>query len=189
MALSLHESRFGAVNWGQWNDVVAISAEQLAIWIDRWAGPLTAWLRSRCTNPDDIVQEAFCRLVQQSTTPERIAPWLFHVAINLVREESRRTKRRQKRESVVAKTENHTLSVSQSLEEEELRSAVDSLPVELSEIVIARVWGELTLAEISGITGQSIATVHRRYEQALQQLRSQLTESTLRPGVNHGRTI
>lgn len=89
----------------------------------------------------------------------------------------------------MAKTENHTLSVSQSLEEEELRTAVDSLPEELSEIVIARVWGELTLAEISGITGQSIATVHRRYEQALQQLRSQLTESTLRPGVNHGRTI
>ena len=159
---------------------MAISAEQIAEWIDRWAGPLRAWLRSRCANPDDIVQEAFCRLVQQSKIPERIAPWLFHVAINLVREESRRTKRRQFRESVVAKAEQHFFSVSQSLEEEDLRKAVDSLTDELREIVIARVWGELTLAEISSITGQSIATVHRRYEQALHQLRSQLTEQTLR---------
>ncbi len=148
------------------------------MWIDRWAGPLTAWLRSRCANPDDIVQEAFCRLAQQSITPERIAPWLFHVAINLVREESRRTKRRQQRESVVAKTENRISSASQSLEAEELRDAVSSLTEELREIVIARVWGELTLAEISKITGHSIATVHRRYEQALQNLRSQLTERT-----------
>lgn len=185
MALSWYGSKPGTVSYAQWNNFVAISAEQLAMWIDRWAGPLRAWLRCRCANPDDIVQEAFCRLVQQSSTPERIAPWLFHVAINLVREESRRTKRRHQRENAVAKAENHISSASQSLEAEELRDAIDSLTEELREIVIARVWGELTLAEISNITGQSIATVHRRYEMALQQLRSQLSERTPRSGVNH----
>ena len=120
------------------------------------------------------MQEAFCRLAQQSKTPERIAPWLFLVALNLVREESRRTKRRQQRESVVAKAENHHSSASQSLEDAELRNAVDSLPEELREVVIARVWGELTLAEVSNITGHSIATTHRRYEQALNELRKSL---------------
>ena len=168
---------------------MAISAEQLAQWIDRWAGPLRAWLRGRCSNPDDIVQEAFCRLVQQSNVPERIAPWLFHVAINLVREESRRTLRRRKRETFVAKTEQQAASPSQSLEDEELRFAVDSLPGELREIVIARVWGELTLAEIASLTELSIATVHRRYEQAIQILRTQLTKPTLHPGVDHVRPI
>ena len=138
---------------------MAISAEQLAMWIDRWAGPLTAWLRVRCSDPDNIVQEAFCRLVQQQKIPERIAPWLFHVANNLVREESRPTHRRKKRESFVAKTELQVSSASQSLEDEELRIAVDSLPGELREFVIARVWGELTLAEIAGLTELSIATV------------------------------
>ncbi len=168
---------------------MAISAEQLAQWIDRWAGPLKAWLRGRCRHPDDIVQEAFCKLVQQSKVPERIAPWLFHVAINLVREESRRTHRRQKRESFAAKTEQQASSASQSLEDEELRFAVDSLPGELREIVIARLWGELTLAEIANLTELSIATVHRRYEQAIQILRTQLTEPTLQPGVVHVRPI
>lgn len=100
-------------------------------------------------------------------------------------EESRRTQRRHQRENAVAKAENHISSASQSLEAEELRDAIDSLTEELREIVIARVWGELTLAEISNITGQSIATVHRRYEMALQQLRSQLSERTPRSGVDH----
>ena len=122
---------------------MAISAEQIAEWIDRWAGPLRAWLRSRCANPDDIVQEAFCRLVQQSKIPERIAPWLFHVAINLVREESRRTKRRRFRESVVAKAEQHFFSVSQSLEEEDHRKPFDS---DIRLEIEARPRGVLTAA-------------------------------------------
>lgn len=132
----------------RWKDkvTVAIRSEELAISIDKWAGPLTSWLRRRCANPDDIVQEAFCRLAQQTRPPERTAPWLFSVALNLVREEARRTKRRQQRESVVARTENHNASASQSLEDAELRNAVDTLSEELREIVIARVWGELTLA-------------------------------------------
>jgi len=185
---SLHGRDRGEIN-GRWKTqiIVAILPEQLAICIDKWAGPLRAWLRRRCPNPDDIVQEAFCKLAQQSRTPERIAPWLFLVATNLVREESRRTKRRQQRESVVAKTENHISSASQSLEDAELRNAVETLPEELREIVIARVWGELTLAEISKITGHSIATTHRRYEQALNQLRSQLSEKPPQQGVHNGR--
>ncbi len=168
---------------------MAISAEQLATWIDRWAGPLTAWLCGRCSNPEDIVQEAFCRLAQQSKVPERIAPWLFYVAINLVREESRRSHRRKKRETVVAKAEQQASSASQSLEDEELRFAVDSLPGEVREVVIARIWGELTLAEIASLTELSIATVHRRYEQANQILRTRLTEPTLQAGVDHVRPI
>ncbi|MCY2983667.1 MAG: sigma-70 family RNA polymerase sigma factor [Planctomycetota bacterium] len=165
---------------------MAIRSEELAISIDRWAGPLAAWLRRRCANPDDIVQEAFCRLAQQTRPPERTAPWLFAVAMNLVREEARRTKRRQQRESVVAKTENHNVSASQSLEDAELRNAVDTLSEELREIVIARVWGELTLAEISNITGHSIATTHRRFEQALSQLRNQLSEKRPHSGAHDG---
>lgn len=165
---------------------MAILADELAISIDRWAGPLTAWLRRRCANPDDIVQEAFCRLAQQSRPPERIAPWLFSVAMNLVREEARRTKRRQQRENVVARTENHLVSASQSLEDAELRKAVDSLSEELREIVIARAWGELTLAEISNITGHSISTTHRRYEQALNQLRNQLSDKAPQTGAYNG---
>ena len=106
--------------------------------------------------------------------------------MNLVREEARRTKRRQQRESVVAKTVNDNVSASQSLEDAELRNAVDTLSEELREIVIARVWGELTLAEISNITGHSIATTHRRYEQALSQLRDQLSEKGPLSGAHDG---
>ncbi len=106
--------------------------------------------------------------------------------MNLVREEARRTKRRQQRENVVARTENHLVSASQSLEDAELRKAVDSLSEELREIVIARAWGELTLAEISNITGHSISTTHRRYEQALNQLRNQLSDKAPQTGAYNG---
>ena len=171
------------------NDVVAHSADQLAESIDRWAGPLRAWLRVRSANSDDIVQESFCRLAQQSSPPERIAPWLFRVAKNLVREEYRQSARRQKRETLAATTEQQGHSASQSLEDEELRAAVEALPAELREVVIARLWGELTLAEISEISKISIATVHRRYEQAIASLRSKFAEPHPVAGTKHVRHI
>ncbi|MBM4004827.1 MAG: hypothetical protein FJ295_16330 [Planctomycetes bacterium] len=61
--------------------------------MDRWAGPLRAWLRGRCASPDDVVQETFCRLVQQAVVPERVSAWLFRVASNLAKDEARRGQR------------------------------------------------------------------------------------------------
>lgn len=153
---------------------MSLTPEQLVGWIDRWGGPLTAWLRGRCASPEDVVQETFCRLMQQRAVPERIAAWLFRVAGNLAREEARRGSRRSSRERLVAMPEHQEHSPGESLECDEVRRAVEALPIELREVIIARLWAELTLGEIAEALGTSTSTVHRRYEEGLAALRRSL---------------
>ena len=45
---------------------------------------------------EDIAQEAFVRLLRQSLPEGEIRPWLFTVAMNLVRDHARKTERRQR---------------------------------------------------------------------------------------------
>jgi RNA polymerase sigma factor (sigma-70 family) len=42
----------------------------------------------------DLAQEAFFRLLQQSPAPDAVRPWLFRVATNLVRDTARKARRR-----------------------------------------------------------------------------------------------
>lgn len=59
---------------------------------------LERYLARLTGDPDlaqDLAQEAFFRLLQQSPHPEAARPWLFRVATNLVRDSARRTRRRQ----------------------------------------------------------------------------------------------
>jgi RNA polymerase sigma-70 factor, ECF subfamily len=45
---------------------------------------------------EDIAQEAFVRLLGQSLPEEEVRPWLFTVAMNLVRDRARKRERRQR---------------------------------------------------------------------------------------------
>lgn len=45
---------------------------------------------------DDIAQEAFVRLLKQSLPEAEVRPWLFTVAMNLVRDHARKVERRQR---------------------------------------------------------------------------------------------
>lgn len=112
--------------------------------------------------------------MQQRVVPERIAPWLFRVAGNLAREEARRGARQTSRQRLVATPEHRDDCPSASVERDEVRLAVAALPIELREVIIARLWGELTLAEVAETLGTSTATVHRRYEEGLIALRRSL---------------
>lgn len=151
-----------------------VSPEQLGQWLDRWAGPLRAWLRGRCASPEDVAQEAFCRLVQQTRTPERVSAWLFQVAANLAKEETRRGRRESRRAELLARPAAHSDDGDRYLEADEIRRQIERLSDELREVVVARLWGDLTFQEIGPLVGISPATAHRRYEQALAQLRTAL---------------
>jgi DNA-directed RNA polymerase specialized sigma24 family protein len=128
--------------------------------LTRWGGPLTAWLRGRCSQPEDLVQETFCRLYTLPVLPDRPGAWLFRVAGNLLREEYRSNTRRRARELRYAPQE----SVS--------APSVDPRLQEVQEAV--RTWGDLTLSETAEVLGISTTTAHRRYQDALSQLKTLL---------------
>jgi RNA polymerase sigma-70 factor, ECF subfamily len=45
---------------------------------------------------EDIAQEAFVRLLRQSLPEREVRPWLFTVAMNLVRDRARKLERRRR---------------------------------------------------------------------------------------------
>jgi DNA-directed RNA polymerase specialized sigma24 family protein len=61
-----------------------------------------------------------------------------------------------------------------SLELAETLAAVEQLNDTLREVLVARVWGQLSLDEVAQLCGVSAATAFRRYEAALKELRTKL---------------
>ena len=159
---------------------MTITSEQIAQAIDRWGGRLRYWLHNKTHDADDILQETFCKLVQQSRMPERPAAWLFQVAANLVREEVRRNQRRKLREQRVAPPEATQGTHDHRMVQAEVQMALAKLPVELRDVVLLKIWGDMTFAEIAKTTGLSTATAHRRYEEAMLQLRKLCAPDGLR---------
>ena len=56
----------------------------------------------------------------------------------------------------------------------ELAAALDVIPDDQREAVIARTWGGLSFEQIAEIAGCSTSTAHRRYEAGLAALRERL---------------
>jgi RNA polymerase sigma-70 factor (ECF subfamily) len=61
------------------------------------------------------------------------------------------------------------------IEGSDLTSALMTLECLDREVVIARIWGELSWQEISVLVDRPISTLHRRYTQALQQIKDHLS--------------
>lgn len=147
-----------------------IDAQQLAELIDRHAGALRLWIRSRCASAEDVVQEAFCRLAQQEPVPDKPAAWLYRVCRNLGDKERRTADRRRRREGEWVLSKEGATTSADPLELEETMAAVERLDNDLREVLVARLWGQLTFEEIASLCGISTATAFRRYEAALKTL-------------------
>ncbi len=155
-----------------------LDAAQLAPIIEGHAATLRLWIRSRCSSPEDVVQEAFCRLAVQEPPPNNPVAWLYSVSRNLAEKQRRTDKRRHLREQAYAQRKETPREPADRVEVQETLAAVEALPLELRDILVARVWGQLTLEETAQLCGLSTATTFRRYQTALQTLRAKLASNS-----------
>lgn len=146
-------------------------AQSIAELVDRYAAALRALAGKWSNSPEDLVQEAFCRLVEQRQPPHNAGPWLFQVVRNLARDEARRTRRRKTRETDSARPEAVDADPAVGAEARDAAALVEWLAPEMYEVIVMRLWGGLTLQETAEACGLSVATTHRRYHQALEELR------------------
>jgi len=122
---------------------------------------------------EDIVQDAFVRFWKKEHSIENRA-LLFatvrSVALDLLRRDARRARREA----------NAALEVEQSTQpqfdfdddsQRELAAAVDRLPVEQREVLVMKIWNELTFAEIGDALAISQNTAASRYRYALASLK------------------
>jgi RNA polymerase sigma-70 factor (ECF subfamily) len=144
--------------------------------IDRYASALVLYARQWCAAPEDVVQEAFLALTARGSVPEPVAPWLFRVvrnqAISLARSERRR--RRREQDAGSRRTPWFRSDPAGELDAAALREALERLPAEQREIIVAHVWGGLTFEQAGALAGCSTSMAYRRYIAGVEALRARL---------------
>jgi len=123
---------------------------------------------------EDAVQDAFVALATQSPPPNQVLPWLFRVVRTGALASARSMSRRRRREGIAGTAELWFSTNDEQLDAQEAAKSLAELPLELREVIVARLWGELTFEEISRLVGCSLPTAHRRYQSGLTELRKRL---------------
>jgi RNA polymerase sigma-70 factor (ECF subfamily) len=147
------------------------------------APALRLYARQWADSAEDLVQEAFVRLAQQSPPPEQVLPWLYRVLRNQALANHRSATRRRQREARRGSPVAWFSAADDQLDAREATRLLAELTLELREVIIARLWGGLTFAEVAGLVGCSLATAQRRYQAGLTELKERL-EGRWKPRVS-----
>lgn len=153
---------------------------------------LVLYARQWCRNPEDAVQEAFIDLADCTPEPTSPKAWLYTTtrrkAQNIARAESRR--RNHLEQMIQANgaerageywSEPNTVS---GVAASDVLEGLDSLNPDHREMIIAKVWGDLTFEELAELMNCSPASAYRRYIAALTDLKkSVLTDSNPKNNV------
>jgi RNA polymerase sigma-70 factor (ECF subfamily) len=59
----------------------------------------------------------------------------------------------------------------------EAQKALESLPGEQREVIVMRIWGQMTLSEINRVTGEAVSTLFSRYRTGLARIKQQMESS------------
>jgi RNA polymerase sigma-70 factor (ECF subfamily) len=133
------------------------------------------WVRTPA-DAEDIVQEAFVRFWRKQHSPENRA-LLFatvrSVALDLLRRDSRRARREADAFLETEQTAPPSFGVDNE-SQRALADAVGRLPREQREVVVMKIWNELTFADIGTVLGISQNTAASRYRYALSTLKRNL---------------
>jgi RNA polymerase sigma factor (sigma-70 family) len=157
-----------------------MDSEWLGGLVDRYAAALELYARQWCDTPEDVVQEAFLKLVAQRVLPDQPGAWLFRVVRNEAVNAGFAARRRRRHEAeaggegaVWFQTDTEA-SNPESLDADAASAALRSLPLEQREVIVAHLWGGLTFEQIGGVSGCSASTAHRQYSAGLSAIRERL---------------
>jgi RNA polymerase sigma-70 factor (ECF subfamily) len=150
--------------------------ELLGRLVDEHAAALVLYARQWCALPEDVVQEAFVKLVRQRALPANVVPWLYRVVRNGAISAARAAARRRRYETRAAAQQPAWFAGPQTagLDAETAAAALQALPIEQREAIVAHLWGGLTFEQIAELGGDSASTAHRRYVAGLTALRERL---------------
>jgi RNA polymerase sigma-70 factor (ECF subfamily) len=139
------------------------------------APALALYARTWCAAPDDVVQEAFCRLAGLRAAPDDPVAWLYRATRNAAVDLGRAERRRKRREESAARPDRWFVESSvDGLDAADAVAALERLPAEQREVIVARLWGGLTLEQAAAAGGCAVSTAFRRYEAGLAALRASL---------------
>jgi RNA polymerase sigma-70 factor (ECF subfamily) len=152
-----------------------MTSGQLATLIDTHAASLVLFARQWCVAPEDVVQDAFCKLTVQRTLPTDPVAWLYRVVRNRAMDIGKADRRRLRRESAAAKPVRWFAERDiEGLDADAAVQALECLSAEQREVIVARLWSGMTLEQIAVVVGCSVSSAHRRFEAGIVALRERL---------------
>lgn len=152
--------------------------EELGRLYRQHAPALRLYARQWPNGDEDLVQEAFIKLAQQAPPPEQVLPWLYRVVRNGALAAQRGWFRRRRREDRPNAAKAWFATDDDRIDGQEAARLLAELPLELREIIVARIWGGLKFEEIARLADCPLATAHRRYQAGLGVLRERLQKCT-----------
>lgn len=174
---------------GQQNDATPserISSRQLASLLQQHGRSLAVYAAQWSTSPEDCVQDSFVKLAATCPPPENCVAWLFTVTKNHAINSLRSHKRRTEHESLASylkptesSTTNPASAMADSDEQNQLVAMLSQLVPQQREIVVMRIWSELTWHEIGQLTDTSSSSAQRHYVAAIEQLKTLMESSCL----------
>jgi RNA polymerase sigma factor (sigma-70 family) len=163
----------------------AMNATDFALLIDANAAPLVLYARQWCDAPEDVVQEAFLKLVRPGRLPADLLAWLYRVVRNGALDAAKIARRRQRRESAAARPVRWFVEPEvDGLDAGTAAAALGRLGAEQREVIVARLWGGLSFEQVGTIVGCSASTAFRRYAAGVEELRKQLGVTCPKPSSN-----
>jgi RNA polymerase sigma-70 factor (ECF subfamily) len=130
------------------------------------------WVRSTA-DAEDIVQEAFVKFWRRNHKIDNRAllyATVRSIALDLIRRDSRRARR----EAEAFSDTEQSIQPQFDFDDESQRAlaaAIDRLPHEQREVLVMKIWSELTFAEIATALGISNNTAASRYRYGLSALK------------------
>ena len=165
-------------------------------WLAENGSRMLLFARQQTRNPqdaEDVLQDALIKLarkVEEGTFDggqESWKPYLYtairRLAIDLGRKNDRRGKREEKseldRRIYTGEMSDPWFESDASADEtrELLEQGIKKLPEKFAEVIILKIWGEHTFAEIGEMLDVSLNTVASRYRYGLERLRKSLDSS------------
>lgn len=127
----------------------------------------------------DAVQSAFVRLMGQVREPRDVPAWLFRTVRNAAITTLRQHKRRSRHQRLIRleQTAWFESRPENLIDAQAAQQALMSLPSAQREVVLLRIWGQLSLQQIGRIVGSPLTTVHSRYKAALAAIKERMQES------------
>ena len=167
---------------------VAGDEAALSTLINRHQSKIYGFIYSKISDrdiSDDIFQDTFIKVIKtlksNSYNEEgKFLPWVMRIAHNLIIDHFRRNKKmpmfRETEEfSIFSIMTDHSLTIENQMiseqVENDLKKIIQELPNDQKEVLIMRIYQDLSFKEISELTGVSINTALGRMRYALMNLR------------------
>jgi RNA polymerase sigma-70 factor, ECF subfamily len=175
---------------------IAGDENALSILINRHQSKIYGFIYSKISDrdlSDDVFQDTFMKVIKtlksNSYNEEgKFLPWVMRIAHNLVIDHFRKSNkmpmsRDTEDYSVFSKMTDNSLSSEDEMItfqiETDLKKIIEELPADQKEVVIMRMYQDLSFKEISELTGVSINTALGRMRYALLNLRKVIEKNNI----------